>query len=49
MKVERDITINASPDEVWNVLMDPQRLKDWVSIHQKLKQAPSGVLERGDA
>jgi carbon monoxide dehydrogenase subunit G len=48
MKVERDITINASPDEVWDFLMDPQKLKDWVSIHQKLKQAPSGVLEQGD-
>ena len=48
MKVERDITINAAPEDVWEVLMDPKRLQDWVTIHQKLKQAPSGQLTRGD-
>jgi len=48
MKVERDITIEAPPEKVWKVLMDPQCLADWVSIHQKLKQAPSGQLEQGD-
>jgi carbon monoxide dehydrogenase subunit G len=48
MKVERDITIDAPPEEVWKVLMDPERLADWVSIHQKLKQAPSGILNEGD-
>ena len=48
MKVERDITINAAPEAVWAVLMDPQRLADWVSIHQKLKSAPNGRLEKGD-
>jgi len=48
MKVQRDITIDASPEEVWEVLMDPSRLKDWVSIHQKLKSAPNGILNEGD-
>jgi carbon monoxide dehydrogenase subunit G len=48
MKVERDITIDAPPEDVWKVLMDPQRLKDWVSIHQKLKNAPDGQLEADD-
>jgi carbon monoxide dehydrogenase subunit G len=48
MKVERDITINASPDAVWAVLMNPRRLADWVSIHQTLKQAPEGQLVEGD-
>lgn len=48
MKVERDIDIKASPEAVWKVLMDPDRLADWVSIHQKLKDAPSGQLKRGD-
>jgi carbon monoxide dehydrogenase subunit G len=48
MKVERNITIGASPEEVWKVLMDPNRLADWVSIHQKLKKAPSGILSEGD-
>lgn len=48
MKVERDITIKAPPEKCWKVLMDPQRLADWVSIHQKLKDAPDGQLEQGD-
>jgi carbon monoxide dehydrogenase subunit G len=48
MKVERDITIAATPDAVWQILMDPKRLADWVSIHQKLKSAPNGRLEEGD-
>jgi carbon monoxide dehydrogenase subunit G len=48
MKVARDITIKAPPDKVWRVLMDPRRLKEWVSIHQKLKSAPDGQLEEGD-
>jgi carbon monoxide dehydrogenase subunit G len=48
MKVERDITIKAAPQDVWEVLMDPSCLADWVSIHQKLKQAPNGQLEEGD-
>jgi carbon monoxide dehydrogenase subunit G len=48
MKVERDITIDAPPEEVWEVLMDPRRLADWVSIHQKLRKAPNGILGEGD-
>jgi carbon monoxide dehydrogenase subunit G len=48
MRVERDIKIKATPEKVWKVLMDPQRLADWVSIHQKLKNAPAGQLHEGD-
>jgi carbon monoxide dehydrogenase subunit G len=48
MKVERNITIAAAPEDVWAILMDPKRLADWVSIHQKLKSAPNGRLEEGD-
>lgn len=48
MKVERDIEIKAAPEDVWAILMDPQRLGDWVSIHGKLKEAPPGQLDEGD-
>jgi uncharacterized protein YndB with AHSA1/START domain len=48
MKVVRDITIDAPPEKVWDVLMDPERLADWVSIHQKLKDAPAAPLRQGD-
>ena len=48
MKVERDITIKAPPEKVWEVLMDAHRLGDWVSIHQRLDDAPDGELGKGD-
>ena len=43
MKVEREIDIAASADDIYRVIMDPQRLKDWVSIHQKLEDAPKSL------
>lgn len=30
------IDIDAPPKEVWDVVMDPERLKDWVTIHRGL-------------
>jgi len=49
MKLEREIDLPASPDEVYDVVMDPQRLAEWVTIHDALKEAPPRVLEHGDA
>ena len=48
MKVERSIEIAASPDAVYEVVMDPARLKEWVTVHKELLHAPDGVLEEGD-
>lgn len=47
MKVERSIHIEAAPEEVYRVVMDPRRLKEWVSIHDRLKHAPGGELAAG--
>lgn len=47
MKVERHIEIDAAPERVYEVLMDPRRLEDWVTIHAELKHAPPGELTRG--
>ena len=47
MKVEREIRINAAPQQVYDVVMDPQRLEDWVSIHHHLEDAPNGKLKEG--
>jgi carbon monoxide dehydrogenase subunit G len=47
MKVERDIRIDAPPNRVYDVVMDPQRLGDWVTIHHRLEEAPEGQLRRG--
>jgi carbon monoxide dehydrogenase subunit G len=46
-KLKRDIQIMAPPELVWDVLMDPDHLGDWVTIQDELEEAPSGDLERG--
>jgi carbon monoxide dehydrogenase subunit G len=48
VKVERSIEIAASPDAVYDVVMDPKRLGEWVTVHDSLVHAPDGVLEQGD-
>jgi carbon monoxide dehydrogenase subunit G len=47
MKVERETHIAAPPERVYEVVMDPRSLGDWVSIHQSLEKAPDGKLEKG--
>ncbi|MDQ3588187.1 MAG: SRPBCC family protein [Actinomycetota bacterium] len=47
MKIERSLQIGAPPERVHELVMDPQRLEDWVSIHQKLEDAPNGELQKG--
>lgn len=47
MKVERTIDIAASPERVYEVVMDPRHLEDWVSIHEALLEAPEGELKKG--
>ena len=47
MKVERTIEIGASPESVYDVVMDPRRLEDWVTIHDHLGDAPDGNLQKG--
>ena len=47
MKVERTIEIDAPAKEVYDVVMDPSRLSDWVTIHDHLEDAPNGPLKQG--
>jgi len=47
MRVERRIEIAAPPDRVYDVVMDPRRLGDWVTIHAGLKDSPKGELRKG--
>ena len=47
MKVERSIEIEAPPERVYDLVMDPRRLADWVTIHVGLKEAPRGELREG--
>ena len=37
-EVVTSIDIEAAPDEVWGVVMDPERLEEWVTIHRALEE-----------
>ena len=45
--VETAIEIDAPPERVWDVLMDPERLGDWVTIHRKLHRVSDRPLKEG--
>jgi carbon monoxide dehydrogenase subunit G len=47
VRVERSIEIEAPPERVYDLVMDPQRLEDWVTIHVGLRGAPPGELRKG--
>jgi uncharacterized protein YndB with AHSA1/START domain len=40
--VSVSVHLPASPELVWETVMDPRRLGDWVTIHRGLKRADSG-------
>jgi len=41
------IDIEAPLERVWKVVMDPHRLKDWVTIHRSVRDASDEPLRRG--
>ncbi|HEV3228945.1 MAG TPA: SRPBCC family protein [Solirubrobacteraceae bacterium] len=45
--VSTSIEIAAPPADVWKVIMDPDRLGDWVTIHRKLEDASDGPPRKG--
>lgn len=45
-RVHCAIAIDAPPARVWEVVMDPRRLPDWVTIHRRLGDVPAR-LKRG--
>lgn len=40
--VTASIHIAASPQHVWAMVMDPERLAEWVTIHRRLVRADDG-------
>ncbi len=46
--VRADSEISAPPKQVWDVLMDPERLGEWVSAHRKVEDVPELPLKAGD-
>jgi carbon monoxide dehydrogenase subunit G len=47
-KLEREIHIDAEPEVVYDRLMDPNCLGEWVTIQEELLEAPDGDLTKGD-
>ncbi len=46
--VRETIEIEAPPEAVWDLCMDPDRLGDWVTAHSRAENAPED-LETGDS
>lgn len=47
--VSAEIEIAAPAGDVYEVMMDPGRLQDWVTIHRELADAPEPPLTEGDS
>jgi uncharacterized membrane protein len=47
MKVEHTTRVAAPPKRLYDVIMDPRRLKDWVTIHHHLEGSPPTPLKKG--
>jgi uncharacterized membrane protein len=45
--VQVKIEIAAPIERVWETIMDPQRLKDWVTIHRSVKDVSDQRLRKG--
>ena len=43
-EVITSITIDAPPEKVWEVVMDPHRLGEWVTIHRRLDSASDSEM-----
>jgi uncharacterized protein YndB with AHSA1/START domain len=46
-EVHATIDIAAPPEQVWALVMDPERLTDWVTIHRALGRHDGGRARRG--
>jgi uncharacterized protein YndB with AHSA1/START domain len=45
--VHAKIKIDAPPERVWETVMDPHRLGDWVTIHRSVKDVSDEPLQKG--
>ncbi len=45
--VHAKIDIHAPVERVWETVMDPHRLKDWVTIHRAIRDVSDQPLTRG--
>lgn len=45
--VRCEIELDARPERVWDVVMDPHRLSEWVTTHRSLGDGAPAELEQG--
>ena len=45
--VEQSVEIDAPIERVWDLVMDPNRLGEWVTIHEEVSELPPGDLVAG--
>ncbi len=45
--VTASIEIDAPPERVYDLMLDPARLDDWVTIHRRVNHADGGTPQRG--
>lgn len=48
ISVEESIEIDAPPERVWDLVMDPERHGEWVTAHREARDVPDGELAEGD-
>jgi carbon monoxide dehydrogenase subunit G len=46
-EVKAGIRIDAPPEDVWKVVMDPNRFDEWVTIHRRVDKADPGPPREG--
>jgi uncharacterized protein YndB with AHSA1/START domain len=46
-EVKHAITINAPIQKVWDTVMDPNKLSDWVTIHRAVKNTSPDLQRKG--
>jgi uncharacterized protein YndB with AHSA1/START domain len=45
--VRSSVVIAAPPERVWSVVMDPDRLREWVTIHREVREVTPGPAREG--
>lgn len=45
--VQVSISIDTPVEQVWNAVMDPERLGEWVTIHRSVKDVSDRPLRKG--
>jgi uncharacterized protein YndB with AHSA1/START domain len=46
-EIRTTVQLDAPPQAVWDVVMDPRRFGDWVTIHRGVKNVSDTPLEEG--